>query len=152
MNTFGYTGGNPLKYIDKYGLVQWTKAAFGVMDFTVSTGEALTGMGIMLSSTATGPAAPAVFIGGLGVSAHGVAGMINSGIAVQNALYDTNGPGLFEYIGGELFGEEGAKGGSVCDTFSGIRPSAIAAGSIDTVLDLYQMVSGVNQMESAFNR
>ncbi len=150
LNLYAYVGGNPVIEIDPTGLVKWVDLGFGIVDFGLSTSEAVFGLGIMIGSTATGPATPAVFYGGLGVTAHGAAGMANSGLAIQNALYETNTPGLFEGRGSALFGDKGAKAGKVADLFTGLRPSVIAAGAINSVKDMYDIGSGINTMRNTF--
>ena len=150
LNTYGYVGGNPVNGIDPLGLVKWGDLAFGVIDCISSTGEAVFGLGIMIGSPATGPVAPAAFAGGAGIATHGLMGMANSGIAIKNALYETNEPGLLEGTGGALFGDTGANVGQAADLFTGFRPGAIAAGRIESMRDLYDIANTTNTMKNTF--
>ena len=149
-NLYAYVGGNPINRMDPSGLVEWVNLGFGLVDFGLSAGEAVAGLGIMISSTATGPAAPAVFVGGTALVSHGALGMINSGLAIQNALFETNGPGLFEGAGGALFGDAGANPGQAIDLFTGLRPGTIASGSINNARDIYDITSSGNTVRNTF--
>ena len=147
INTFGYVGGNPLFWSDPTGLVRWGDLAFGLVDFTLSTTEAAGGLGIMFGSTVSGPAAPAVFLGGAAVAAHGISGMLNSGLSIQNALYDTSGPGFFEGVCG-LISEDFADAGRGIDLFTGIRPGAMSVATMESAVDVYNVASTLNTMNN----
>ena len=135
--------------MDPTGLVNLVDLAFGVVDFSLSTSEAVVGVGVMIASPATGPAVPATFVGGTLVATHGLTGMLNSGLAIQNALNDTSGPGLFEGLGG-LICEEAGKAGKALDMFSGLRPGALGAGAMSSARDLYDAANTLNSMQGNF--
>jgi len=150
LNLYAYVGGNPIMAVDPSGLVDVRNLGFGMIDFTLSTGEAIGGMGVAISSTAGGPLAPAGYYVGIGAAYHGITGMANSGLAIQNALFETNGPGLFEGIGGALLGANGGKIGKTVDLVTGIRPGAIAAGTFNSASDIYNIASSINTMKNEF--
>lgn len=152
LNTYGYVGGNPLRYVDPYGLVEWVNLGFGLIDFGFSSAEAIFGLGVMASSPATGPVSPATFTGGLALTAHGLSGMTNSAISIYNALNETNNPGLIEGSCGALFGEDGAKVGKALDIITGVRPTVIVAGSVDSVKDVYDLLNGANNIDNIFGK
>jgi len=132
------------------GLIGSDSFGFGLIDFSLSTGEAVTGLGVMFSSTVTGSAAPVVFLGGASLTAHGELGMLNSGIDIRNALFETSGPGLFEGVGGALFGNTGARVGQSMDLFTGLRLGALAAGGVKSAKDIYDLASGGNVIRNTF--
>lgn len=78
--------------------------------------------------------------------------MVNSAIAIQNALNDSSGPGFLEYVGGAVSGDTGAKIGAAGDLFFGIRPAAIASGGMNKLSDVYDLASGVNTLGGASSR
>lgn len=151
LNAYTYVDGNPLRAIDPYGLVDMVGLGFGLVDFTLSTGEAAAGVYAMIGSPVLGPAAPVSFGVGLAAASHGVLGMTNSGLAIQNALFDTDSPGFLEYLFGSLVGDSGAKIGMAGDLFLGIRPAALASSGPKTFRDVYDVASGVNTMDDAFS-
>jgi RHS repeat-associated protein len=148
-NTYGYVGGNPIIWIDPNGLVRWGDLAFGAVDFALSTSEAALGIGLMIASPTGGPVAPVPFIAGLTSATHGSIGMFNSAQAIQDALYDSSTPGLFETLGG-LACEDAAKVGAGLDLFSGIRPGAMSAAAMANIGDVYNAASGLNTMNNEF--
>ena len=151
INTYGYVSNSPLMGRDPEGLVDFAGVGLGLVDFGLSTGESIFGIGSMIASTATGPAAPVVFTAAAGTAGHGLLGMLNSAVSVKNALFDECGPGLFEGLGGTFFGETGERLGAASDLFTGLRPAAIAAGAPKKVNDLIDIVGGVNTADDAFS-
>lgn len=121
-----------------------------LVDFSLATGEAITGFSIMLSSAVTGPGAPIPFSAGVGLTTIGVIGMTNNTLKIQDILYDTNTSGLFEWVGGSLFGDEGEKVGQAIDMWTGFRPTAAAAGRVEDLWDVYELVKGGNDLENSF--
>ena len=151
LNTYAYVGGNPVNAVDPSGLVKWVDLGFAAVDYTLSTIETVVGVGMMIGSAATGPSSPAVFYGGMAAAGHGALGMANANIAIQNALYETDNPGVIEMVGGTLGGESGAKAGAATDLLLGIRPAAIATGSVDKFGDIYDLANGINTIDNAFS-
>jgi len=132
--------------------VNWIGLGKGLFDFTLSLGEATVGTFAMITSPILGPGAPLSFAGGLVAAGHGALGMVNSGLAIQDALYGTDNPGFLEYVGDSLGGESGAKLGKAGDLFLGIRPAAIASGGMESAKDVYEVFDGLDAMNSEFSR
>jgi len=74
----------------------------------------------MIGSPVVGSVAPVGYVGGFMIAAHGELGMVNSGIAIQNAINDTSAPGFLAYVGGAMFGDAGVRIGAAGDLFLGI--------------------------------
>ena len=148
VNHYAYCSNNPVNCTDPTGLVDFVDLGFGIIDFGFSTAEALTGVGLMILSPTSGPAVPATFWAGTALTSHGSLGMANSILDIRNALNDTSGPGVFELVGESFFGDRGQQFGEAADLFTGLRPAAIASGSIGNFNDLYDFTSGLRSLES----
>jgi RHS repeat-associated protein len=152
INFYVYCGNNPVNCRDPYGLVNWQNLAFGVGDLTVSSAETLGGFSLMLFSPTGGPISPPVFYTGLAITAYGEVGMMNAGIDIKNALFESDDQGALESIGAAIGGQSGATLGQTADLFTQILPALSAAGALNGIKDVYNLSSGINASNNKFGK
>ena len=124
-NLYGYVLADPVNLIDPTGLVDWGGLALNCASFGFSTAETIGGIGLM---AAGGPLFP---VGAL-MAAHGEYGMANSAIGIDNALNETNNPGIAEHVGGSLAGDRGAEIGSLVDMGSSLAGGVRGIGALSS--------------------
>lgn len=149
LNLYAYVGGNPIMLVDPSGLVDVPSLLLNSAAFTLSTGEAIAGIGIMVSSGGT------AFPIGLAAALHGEFGMANAKIGIQNALYGTNNPGAAESVLGAIGGNAGENlGKSIdfgADLFGGLRAAGglMNAGVRETISSGVDIAGAIKSIGSS---
>ncbi len=133
--------------VDPSGLVDVPSLLLNSAAFTLSTVEAIGGIGTMVVG---GPLFPA----GLLVAVQGEFSMANAGIGIQNALFGTNRSGSADTVLGAIGGSSAAKIGQGIDLsvdfFGGIRATGglMNAGIKETAHSSVDIAGAINSIGS----
>ena len=151
-NLYGYANSDAVNFVDPTGFVNWGSLAINSAAFVTSTAAAVAGVGGMIASIGGTPLTLGGSAIGFGPSAalagYGIYNMANSAIGVSNALNEADDPGLAEYVGGAVGGENGARAGFLLDTVATASCGIKAAANPKSLQDLLDIAGMADSMSS----